>query len=86
MTRGPLFQRLLSSLYDAALDAALWPAASEPIDEAIGAKGNALLMPTGPEVDARFHSVVCLFRGQRREDLVRLVLSVPERAGLRHRR
>ena len=71
MTRRPLFLRLLASLYDAALDAALWPAASELIDEAIGVKGNALLIPTGPDGDARFRSAVCLFRGQRREDLER---------------
>ena len=71
MTRRPLFQRLLASLYDAALDDALWPAASELIDEAIGVKGNALLIPTGPEDDARFRSSLCLFRGERREDLER---------------
>ena len=71
MTRRPLFHCLLSSLYDAALDAALWPAASELIDEAIGARGNALMIPAGPEDDARFRAAVCLYRGQRREDLVR---------------
>ena len=71
MTRRPLLKRLLASLYDAALDDALWPAASELIDEAIGVKGNALLIPAGPEDDARFRSAVCLFRGQRREDLAR---------------
>ena len=71
MTRRPLFQRLLVSLYDAALDAALWPAASELIDEVIGAKGNSLMIPAGPEGDARFFTGMCLYRGQRREDLAR---------------
>ena len=71
MTRRPRFQRLLSSLYDAALDDALWPAASELIDEAIGAKGNSLMIPAGPEDDARFFTGMCLYRGQRREDLAR---------------
>ena len=71
MTRRPFFQRLLASLHDAALDDALWPAASELIDEAIGVKGNALLIPAGPEDDAGIRAGVCLFRGQRREDLAR---------------
>ena len=65
------FERLLAALHDAALDDALWPAASELIDEAIGVKGNALMVPAGPEDDARPLFGVCLYRGQRREDLER---------------
>ena len=65
------WQRLLASLHAAALDDALWPVASELIDEAIGIKGNALLTPAGPEVDAGFRSCVCLYRGQPRVDLGR---------------
>lgn len=65
------WERLLASLHAAALDDALWPEASERIDEAIGIKGNALLTPAGPEDDAGFRSCVCLYRGQPREDLRR---------------
>ena len=63
--------RLLPALHDAALDDTLWPAASRLIDEAIGVKGNALLVPAGPEDDPRPHFGVCLYRGQQREDLER---------------
>lgn len=66
--------RLLASLHDAALDADLWPAASERLDEAIGVKGNALLAHSGPEDDAVFRLGVCLYRGELREDLGRQYL------------
>ena len=71
MNQPPLFERLLAALHDAALDASLWPAAAALIDEAIGVKGNALLVPAGPEDDARPRFGVSLYRGQRREDLER---------------
>ena len=72
MNRQPLFEHLLASLHDAALDDTRWPAASALIDQAIGVKGNALLVPAGPEDDARPRFGVCLYRGQRREDLDRV--------------
>lgn len=65
------WDRLLTSLYDASLDSALWPVVSEMIDEALDVKGNALLIASGPEYEARFFLGVCLYRGQRRVDLER---------------
>ena len=45
--------RVLAALHEAALDEALWPAAAALMDEAIGTKGNAILVGEGPSDDVR---------------------------------
>ncbi len=70
MNRQDLFERLLTSLYAAALDDALWPAASGLLDEFCGTTGNFLACGDGAvreEVDV-FFARFC-FRGERRADL-----------------
>ena len=73
--RRPLVNRqdqyagILLSLHDAALDDALWPAASARIDEACGMRGNALVMGRGQsQQDGEiFFARICR-RGERHED------------------
>ena len=70
------FERILTSLHDAALDDTLWPATSGLIDEACGARGNFLVTGDGAshdDVDI-FFARFC-FRGGRREDLERQYFS-----------
>ena len=72
MSRQDLFERVLASLNAAALDDALWPAASGLIDEFCGAKGNMLVTGDGAtqeDVDI-FFARFC-FRGERHADLER---------------
>ena len=71
MTRQDVYERILSSLHDAMLDDAHWPATSALIDEACGITGNALLVGEGPQDDIRVLPVGLYYRGQRREDLER---------------
>ena len=71
MTRQDVYERILSSLHDAMLDDAHWPATSALIDEACGITGNALLVGEGPQDDIRVLPVGLYCRGQRREDLER---------------
>ena len=70
------FERILSSLYDAMLDDARWPATSALIDEACGITGNALMVGEGPKDDLRVLFVGLYYRGQRRQDLEREYLEV----------
>ena len=63
------FDRILTSLHDAMLDGARWPAASALIDEGVGTIGNTLLIGEGPEEDVRILFAASHYRGQRREDL-----------------
>lgn len=65
------FQRILASLYRAALDGTHWPSASALIEEACGARGNALMAGEGAEEAVRVHMVGLYYRGERREDLER---------------
>ena len=65
------FEHLMASLHAAALDDARWPAASELIDEAIGCRGDSLLVASGRKDDASFDFDVRLYRGERRQDLER---------------
>ena len=44
---------LLNAVHEAALDDALWPAASALLDDAMGTVGNALLVGEGPQDDVR---------------------------------
>ena len=71
MDEQDAFERILASLYDAALDDARWPATAALIDEACGLTGNSLMVGEGPEGDDRVLFVGGYCRGQRREDLER---------------
>ena len=70
MSDQDAFERIMASLSDAMLDETQWPATSALIDEACGAKGNAILVSEGPKDDVRSLFIV-YYRGQRREDLER---------------
>ena len=65
------FERILTSLHDAMLDDARWPAASARIDEAGGLRGNHLVVARGGKDDVRVVFSGVYSRGQRREDLER---------------
>ncbi len=75
MSRQELFNRILESLHQAALDDALWPAASGLIDEAFGSEGNLLATGDGAvQADIELFFVRFCYRGDRREDFERLYL------------
>ena len=76
MTRQDVYERILSSLYDAMLDDTHWPATSALIDEACGITSNCLLVGEGPPDDLRVLTVGLYYRGQRHEDLEREYLEV----------
>ena len=65
------YERILASLYQAALDDARWPAAAALIDEAVGAVGNALIVGEGYGDDVRIYFAKYLYRGEQRPDVVR---------------
>ena len=71
MASQDIFGRVLSSLYDAMLDDAHWPATSALIDDACGTAGNALLVGEGTGDDVRVVFMAGYLRGERREDLER---------------
>lgn len=70
MTHKGLFERILTSLQQAALDPAHWPAAAGLIDMAIGSKGNSVLIcgDAGLTRETISWWRICL-GGQRYEDL-----------------
>ncbi len=76
MSELETFERIVALLYDAMLDDRNWPAASALIDEACGAKGNALLFVEGSEEDMRAHSVGFFQRGTSRGDLEREYMEI----------
>ena len=65
------FGRILGLLHEAAPDDARRPAASAPIEEAVGARGNVLTVGerSGDEVRVFFNRLLC--RGEDRRDLAR---------------
>lgn len=69
MSQRDAFDNVLSSLHDAMLNDAWWPAASALIDEVRGTMGNALLVGEGPKDDVRILFAAAHHRGQRQEDL-----------------
>ena len=71
MHSADAFKHILTSLHEAMLDDARWPATSALIDEACGRTGNALVVGEGPKNDVRVGIVGLFFRGERREDLER---------------
>ena len=72
MGEREVFDRILASLHEAALDDARWPAASALIDEACRAKGNTLVFGDGrSREDVRIFFAGFYFRGQRHRELER---------------
>lgn len=76
LTRQGARERILSSLYDAMLDDARWPATSALIDDAVGLTGNGLAVVDGPKNDMRVGFVGLYYRGRRRQDLEREYLEL----------
>ena len=67
------FDRILTSLHEAALDSACWLSASALIDEALGTHGSTLAFGDGEsEEDFRLYFMWVCHLGQRRRDLERL--------------
>ncbi len=66
-----MFDRILASLHQAALDDAYWPAASALIDEAIGATGNSLAVSENTADTDRVLFSGFYRRGEHRPDLAR---------------
>ena len=71
MSQFDAFNRILTSLHEAMLDDAQWPATSALIDEFLGTVGNAMLIGEGPEDDVRILFAALHYRGQRYPDLER---------------
>ncbi len=70
------FERVLASLYEAALDDARWPAATALMEEAVGADGNALIVGEGFGDDVRIYFARFLYRGEGHPDQVREYFNV----------
>ena len=66
-----LFERILASLHQAALDDRCWPEAATRIDQATGAKGNVLMLGEGPCTRAGIAFAQFCFGGENREDWAR---------------
>ena len=71
MNRQDLFERVLASLQEAALNGALCPSASAPLDEACGVVGNSLYIGEGLGHDARVLFAGLYARGERFQELER---------------
>ena len=71
MSQLDAFSRILTSLHEAMLDDAHWPAASALIDEACGMIGNELVVGEGADHDVRILFARFYHRGERRQDLER---------------
>ena len=71
MSQHATFDHILTSLHDAMLDDAHWPATSALIDEAVGTKGNALLAGEASQDGIRVVFAAYYWRGERRQDLER---------------
>ena len=75
MSQQDAFDRILTSLHEAALDDTRWPVASRLIDEACGTKGNTLIVGQGPDDDVRVSYVGLYWRGERHEEIEREYLT-----------
>ena len=71
MSPDDAFRRCLELLHEATLDDARWPAASTLIEEAIGSKGNMLMIGEGSGNEVRVYFNRLLERGEERQDLAR---------------
>ena len=76
MSSHDTFARVVTSLHEAALDDARWPATSALIDDACGIHGNGLLIAEGPRNNVRVFFVGLYYQGERREDVEREYLGV----------
>ena len=76
MNPDDALERILASLYEAALDDARWPAATSLIEEALDASGHALGVTEVRDDDVRVRFARFLRRGDSREDLMREYFSV----------
>ena len=71
MSQLDTHNRILSSLHQAMLDDAHWPATSALIDDACGMSGNELVIAEGAGDDVRILFARFYQRGERRQDLER---------------
>ena len=71
MNPDDAFERVLSSLYEAALDDARWLAASALIEEACGAAGSTPWVGEGYGAEERLFFARLHYRGEPRDDLAR---------------
>ena len=71
MNPDDAFERIVEALHAAALDDALWPAASALVEEAVGAVGNVLTVGERSGDEVRVHFNRLLYRGEDRHDLAR---------------
>ena len=71
MSELDTYNRILSSLHQAMLDDAHWPATSALIDDACGMSGNELVIAEGSGDDVRVLFARFYQRGERRQDLER---------------
>jgi len=73
VTDEATFDRILASLYEAALDPARWPGFSAAADEALDVHGSSLMFADGKsDADIRIAFHWTCTRGERRHDLERL--------------
>ena len=68
MSLQDLYDRMLGSLHEAALDDAGWRATAGLIDAACGVKSNLLVFGEGRAEDVEVYFARFCFRGQRREE------------------
>ena len=72
MTEWEVFDRILASLHEAALDVAHWSTASALIEEALGAHGSSMVFGDGrSQEDIQIYFAWSYFRGQRHRELER---------------
>ena len=72
MSERDTFDRILALLHEAALDDTRWPAASALIDDAVGAKGNVLVVSAGGEEEPfQLFYAGFLYHGQRHREFER---------------
>ena len=76
MNPDDAFERILASLYEAALDDTRWSAATLLIEDALDASGNALGVIEGGDDDVRVHFARFLRRGDSYQDLMREYFTV----------
>ena len=72
MSERDMFERILASLHEAALDPANWPTASKLIDEALGTHGSSMMFGEGNSgEEIRIYFLWQFFQGQRHRELER---------------
>ena len=76
MNLDDAFERILASLHEAALDDARRPAASAPVEEAVGAEASSPTVSEGVGDDLRVHFAGYPYRGEDDPDRLREYLGV----------